>query len=151
MFEVKDLDDLTSKYTPKPALEEAVELSKQGKFITYDIAKEIIDRHKVELAAKVKRELAFRYHGGSCSCKKQSSIKNILDSPKENNAFKTPVETVIGWLSVFFSFLVMSCGYKDGQINATFWAGAAMILIGIIFIVIGKQKQKKLRGSPSGK
>ena len=54
MFEVRALDDLTSKYTPKPALEEAVELSKQGKFITFDIAKEIIIRHRKELAAKEK-------------------------------------------------------------------------------------------------
>ena len=67
-----------------------------------------------------------------------------MDSPKENNAFKTPVETVIGWLSVSFSFLVMACGYKDGKINAVFWTGAAIILIGIIFIMIGKEKPKKL-------
>jgi hypothetical protein len=70
-----------------------------------------------------------------------------MDSPKENNAFKTPVETVIGWLSVSFSFLVMACGYKDGKINAVFWTGAAIISIGTIFIVIGKLKQKKLRDS----
>ena len=68
-----------------------------------------------------------------------------MNSPKENNAFKTPVETVIGWLSVFFSFLVMSCGYRDGQINAIFWAGAALIPIGIILIIVGKRKQKKLK------
>lgn len=59
MFEVESLDDLTSKYTPKPALEEAIERSSQGEFITYDIAKEIIDRHKVGLAAKEK-EPAFK-------------------------------------------------------------------------------------------
>ncbi|MEW5800662.1 MAG: hypothetical protein AB1847_01025 [bacterium] len=68
-----------------------------------------------------------------------------MSLPKEKEASKTPTETVIGWLFIFFSFLVMALGYNNSEINTAFWVGVGMIPVGIICIVLGKQKQKNAK------
>jgi len=60
---------------------------------------------------------------------------------KEKTVIKTPTETVIGWLMVFLSFMVMSLGFNNGEISTMFWVGFSLIPFGIIFVVIGKQKK----------
>ena len=61
---------------------------------------------------------------------------------KEKTVVNTPAETVIGWLMVFLSFLVMSLGFNNGEISTMFWVGVSLIPFGIIFVVIGKQKRR---------
>jgi len=61
---------------------------------------------------------------------------------KEKTVVKTPAETVIGWLMVFLSFLVMSLGFNNGEVSTMFWVGVSLIPFGIIFVVIGKQKKE---------
>ncbi len=56
---------------------------------------------------------------------------------------KTPAQTVIGWLLVSLSFLVMAFGYNNGEFNQVVWAGVALIPLGIVFVVLGKQKISK--------
>ncbi len=60
---------------------------------------------------------------------------------KEKTIVNTPAETVIGWLIIFLSFLVMSLGFNNGEIHIMFWVGVSLIPFGIIFVVIGKQKK----------
>ena len=60
---------------------------------------------------------------------------------KEKTVIKTPAETVIGWLMVFLSFLVMSLGFNNGEITTMFWVGFSLIPFGIIFVALGKQKK----------
>ena len=69
-----------------------------------------------------------------------------MNLPNEKEASKAPTETVIGWLLIFFSFLVTTLGINNGQINAVFWVGIGIVPIGIICIIIGRQKQKKTEG-----
>jgi len=73
-----------------------------------------------------------------------------MNLPKEKEIVKTPPETVIGWLLIFISFLIMSFGFNNGEINIVFWVGVGMIPIGIALVVTGKQKQRasKERGLP---
>jgi len=61
---------------------------------------------------------------------------------KEKTIVKTPAETVIGWLMVFLSFLVMSLGFNNGEVTTMLWVGVSLIPFGIIFVVIGKQKRR---------
>jgi quinol-cytochrome oxidoreductase complex cytochrome b subunit len=65
-----------------------------------------------------------------------------MSLPKEKETSKTPAETVIGWLFVFFSVLVMALGYNNSQITTMFWVGVGIVPVGIICIILGKQKQK---------
>lgn len=75
-----------------------------------------------------------------------------MDLSKEKEApNNTPAETVIGWLTVFFSVLVMAFGFNNCQVNVVFWVGVALVPIGIVFIAIGKQKQKNSKACSSGK
>ena len=60
---------------------------------------------------------------------------------KGKETTNTPAETVIGWLMIFLSFLVMSLGFNNGEITTMFWVGVSLIPFGIIFVVIGKQKK----------
>ncbi len=61
---------------------------------------------------------------------------------KEKETTKTPTETVIGWLFIFFSFMVMALGYNNSRITDAFWVGLSLVPIGIICMIVGKQKQK---------
>ncbi|MEW6378659.1 MAG: hypothetical protein AB1611_03505 [bacterium] len=74
-----------------------------------------------------------------------------MSLPKEKEASKSPAETVIGWVLVFFSCMVMTFGYNNGQIDVAFWMGVAMVPVGIICIVLGKQKQKGPKICSTGK
>ena len=71
-----------------------------------------------------------------------------MNLPKEKEITKTPVETVTGWLLIFISFLVMSFGFSNGEINIVFWVGVGLIPIGIVLVVTGKQKQRASKTSP---
>ena len=53
-----------------------------------------------------------------------------MDLHKEKAVVKTPAETVIGWLMVFLSFLVMSLGFNNGEIHTMFWIGSFLIPVG---------------------
>lgn len=69
-------------------------------------------------------------------------IKDKMTAPKADE-LKTPAVTVIGWLLILMCPIIMACGYNNGQMNMVFWAGAALVLPGIVCIIIGKLKQKK--------
>jgi uncharacterized protein YqgC (DUF456 family) len=70
-----------------------------------------------------------------------------MNLPKEKEIIKTPVETVTGWLLIFVSFLVMSFGFNNGEINIVFWVGVGLIPIGIVLVVTGKQRQRASKES----
>jgi len=68
-------------------------------------------------------------------------MEAFMNLQKGKETTETPAETVIGWLMVFLSFLVMSLGFNNGEVTAMFWVGFSLIPFGIIFVVIGKQKK----------
>lgn len=74
-----------------------------------------------------------------------------MSLPQEKEASTTPAETVIGWVLIFFSCMVMTFGYDNGQIDFAFWVGMIMVPVGIISIVLGKQKQKGTKVCSTGK
>jgi|GEM_PF-5077631 len=67
----------------------------------------------------------------------------MMNLPEEKETSKTPAETVVGWILIFFSSMVMTFGYNSGQLNLSFWLGVTMVPVGIICIVLGKQKAPK--------
>jgi hypothetical protein len=72
-------------------------------------------------------------------------------SEKKRDGSQTAVIKITGWILFLFSFLIMLFEYRDGRITTLFWVGCAMTPIGIVCLMIAKQKQQRQIAPPSEK